>query len=205
VPETKIYSHVAFAVKASPEPLTTFAPPAIAFGPRHRAGFSTYPAKGLVEELSGMVNSRGAAPWASAEGANVLLVNGASDSGMTMETYLAQLFNRGAVLVNVFGWGLGTQDYVFRKAAENPTALAAYRKFLNGQALIEGPITPTIVDRIAEKITRIQSVLPGWVQRNGRHREVKQLTDELDAAMATGDPVKVEAAEDAILALAGGG
>jgi hypothetical protein len=37
---------------------------------------------------------------------------------MSMETYLARQFNHGAVLVNVFGWGIGEADNPFRIAAE---------------------------------------------------------------------------------------
>jgi len=201
VPDAKIYSHVAFAMKASTEPKKNFAPPLVAFGPHRRAGFSTYPSPGLFDELAATVQAHGGAPWASSEGANLVLAFGAMDSGMSMETYLARLFDRGAKLVTIFGWGLGDKDYVFRKAAENPTALEAYRKFLSGQALVEGPVSPTILDRLPQKIARVQSELPGWVQRNGGQAKVKQLTDVLTAAMETGDPVGVEAAADAILAL----
>ena len=204
VAENKIYSHVAFAMKASLEPKKNFAPPSVAFGLHRRAGFSTYPSPGLFDEIAATVQAHGGAPWASSEGANVLLVFGDMESGMSMETYLARLFNRGAKLVTIFGWGLGDKDYVFRKAAENPAALEAYRKFLRGQALVEGPVTPTIVDRVQQKIRRIQSELPGWVQRNGSQAKVKQLTDSLTAAMEIGDPVRVETAEDAILALIAG-
>lgn len=204
VPDARIYSHIAFAMRASTEPQKNFAPPSVAFGPRRRAGFSTYPSPGLFDELATTVQAHGGAPWASSEGANVVLAFGATDSGMTMETYLARLFNRGATLVTIFGWGLGDKDYVFRKAAENPAALEAYRKFVSGQALVEGPATPTIFERVPQKIARIQSELSGWVQRNGGHAKVKQLTDALTAAMETGDPVRVGAAADAILALIAG-
>jgi len=80
--------------------------------------------------------------------------------------------------------------YVFRKTAENPAAVAAYRKFLSGQILVKGPVTSTIVDRVQQKMARVQSELPGWVQRNGRHVTVKQLTDALTAVMETGNPVR---------------
>jgi hypothetical protein len=203
VPEAKIYSHVAFTLRDSHEPKANFAPPSVAFGAHRRAGFSTYPTLGLIGELSALVQEKGGAPWASSEGANLLLVGGAMDSGMNMETYLAQLFNHGAAVVNVFGWGLGDPDYPFRKAAERSEALAAYRKFLMGGELVEGPVAETILDRVRHKLAEIQSGLPPWVQRNGRQREVKPLTDALEAAMATGDPAKIEPAEDAVLKLMG--
>lgn len=205
VPENKIYSHVAFATKTSTEPRSNFAPPSVAFGPHRHAGFSTYPAPGIIEELGTTVRDHGGDPWASSEGANVLLAFGAMDSGMSMETYLARLFNRGAMLVNVFGWGLGDENYPFRKAAENQTAIEAYRKFLKGDALIEGPVAPTILDRLPKKIARIQAELPPWAKRHPeRIPEVKRLTDALEAAMATQNPLAVERAADAIVSLIDG-
>jgi hypothetical protein len=202
VPGDRIYSHIAFAMAASKEPRQNFAPPSVAFGAHRRPGFSTYPGPPrLYDELAEAIRANGGGPWASTEGANVLLVFGAMDSGMGMETYLAKLYDRGVALVTIFGWGLGDKDNVFRRAAENADALTAYRKFLNGQTLVEGPVTPTILDRVQQKMARVQSELPLWVQRYGRHVTVKQLTDALTTAMQTGDPVRVEAALDAILVL----
>ena len=57
-----------------------------------------------------------------------------------MEGYLGSLFNHGAVLVNVFGWGLGDESNPFRKIAEGSDALAAYRKFLDGEKLGEAQV-----------------------------------------------------------------
>ena len=59
--------------------------------------------------------------------------------GMSMEGYLGNLFNHGAVMVKIFGWGLGDKDYPFRRIAESPDALAAYRKFLSGGQPLKPP------------------------------------------------------------------
>jgi hypothetical protein len=48
--------------------------------------------------------------------------------------------NHGGVLVNVFSWGIGGEamrDNFFRRATENPEALAAYAKFLRHAPLVE--------------------------------------------------------------------
>ena len=48
----------------------------------------------------------------------------------TMETYLGRMFNHGAVMVNVFSWGIGGEamrNNFFRQATENPEALAPMR------------------------------------------------------------------------------
>jgi hypothetical protein len=134
VPQTRVYSHIAFTPRrhfderqAAPgtsyAQSVNFAPIETAFGPSRRGGFSTYPTPGLMEEIREAPPSRDGAPWASAEGANVnlasaVLSRGSQDSGMSMETYLARHFNHGAALVNIFGWGLGEADNPFRRAAE---------------------------------------------------------------------------------------
>lgn len=51
---------------------------------------------------------------------------------MNMETYLARMFNHGATLVNIFGWGIGDKDNPFRMATEGADSIAAYQKFLKG-------------------------------------------------------------------------
>jgi hypothetical protein len=47
-----------------------------------------------------------------------------------MEDYLARMFNHGATLTNVFGWGVGDSANLFCRAAESADSIAAYRKFL---------------------------------------------------------------------------
>ena len=57
-----------------------------------------------------------------------------------METYLGRMFNHGAVMVNIFSWGIGGEamrNNFFRRATENPEALAAYAKFLRRETLVE--------------------------------------------------------------------
>lgn len=212
VPPSRIYSHVAFMPRRQFDSSehengetyaarTNFSPPETAFGRERRAGFSTYPEAGIIEEIHDQVRRAGGAPWASAEGANVALGGDPSASGMATETYLARLFNRGAALVNIFGWGIGDADNGFRRAAESPDAIAAYRKFLRGEALIEGPITASILERLPVKIHRIHAELPQWVRAHNGQARAQPHVEALDAALAAQDWARAEAEADALLAL----
>ncbi len=214
VPQTRIYAHVAFTPRRYFEPrqggityaqFANFATVETAFGPWRRAGFSTYPTPGLMEEIREAAQAHGGAPWASAEGANVnlagaVLSRGEAGSGMSMETYLARHFNHGASLVNVFGWGLGEADNPFRCAAEQGEAIKAYRKFLRGDPLIEGP--PTILERLPAKMRRIQSEMPGWIAgRRERQARAQPHFDALTKALQANDLSRGEREADALLAL----
>jgi len=119
---------------------------------------------------------------------------------MDMEGYLGNLFNHGAVLVNVFGWGVGEVNNPFRTIAENATALAAYRKFLSGGTLSETPISvPSLPpEGLSDKIHRIQAELPGWIQKNGP-AEVRGPMKQLDEAIKEKRFDAAAALADAIL------
>lgn len=150
----RIYSHVAFLPRAKFEKFQSdgMVPPgiryedvldaqmstqrpSIAFGASRRAGFTTYPDRGVFEQIYDEVSQHNAQPWASTEGTNVLPGQSVNSSGIDMETYLARSFNHGAALVDVFGWGIGGPSAkttnLFRVATESDAALAAYRKFLD--------------------------------------------------------------------------
>lgn len=214
VPVERIYSHIAFAPReyfdpkqanATYEQAVNFATIDTAFGGSHRAGFSTYPTPGLLGEIYAAAHSRNNQPWASAEGANVNLTNavlsrGNAGSGMSTETYLARHFNHGAVIVNIFGWGLGDSTNPFRAAAERPEAIAAYAKFLAGATLNEGP--PTIFERLPEKMRRINLDVAAWIAgRMDRLALAQPHFDALTSALQGGDLVSAEREADALLAL----
>lgn len=145
IPREKIYSHTAFVsrdnfdrMRANRDPraldntysqINNFAPPSVSFGANYQPGFSTYPQPGLLDQISEELSQHDNPAWASSEGTAM--------GEVAMETYLAGLVNHGAVVVNVFAWGVG--PYVpqnpFRYATERPEAIAAYRKFLQGETL----------------------------------------------------------------------
>lgn len=190
-----VYSHVAFFseamfkknttstlhVKSSAPPrsyleATNFSPPSTAFCPDCIPGLSTYPQPGHLDAWKEELKKHKNPAWISAEG-------GAIDPGnlaqpYDMESYLAKLFNGGAVLVNIFGWGVGESGNPFRKAAEGEKALEAYRKFLSGAQLTVRKDPPTL----PEKIEAMHKLLPAWVAKHGP-ATVEPLTKELERAI----------------------
>ena len=151
----------------------------MAFGKHHRPGFSTYPQPGLFDEIYEELARHKQVGWASCEGTNLQLGSGPGQSGMTMETYLAKMFNHGATLVNIFSWGIGGEakkNMDFRVVTEGEEALRAYRKFLKGSPLIEAKTEAlTLLERLPPKIHQIQRELPAWIQRTGEMQKASAL------------------------------
>lgn len=165
VPRDKVYSHVAF----KPKSMSEMVPPDTAFADGVFPGFSTYPLPGHLEEIARELEKHGNPPWASCEGAAIdPATAGMGGPGVAMETYLGNLFNHGARLVNVFGWGVGGPDNAFRKVAESDESVEAYGKFLRGEKLKEAPyVVSTPATALADKVHRIQAALPGYVEKHG--------------------------------------
>ncbi|OGZ06557.1 MAG: hypothetical protein A3C93_06085 [Candidatus Lloydbacteria bacterium RIFCSPHIGHO2_02_FULL_54_17] len=153
VPKEKIYTHIAYIDEKSMPPLDVIAkgldisnptysalsrhsPFSAAFNDYSRPGFSTYPDKGIFDAIYRELANHPTIGWASSEGTNVIPGQSADSSGMSMETYLARMFNHGATLVNIFSWGMGgdalKSTNPFRIVTEGPEAIAAYQKFLSG-------------------------------------------------------------------------
>jgi hypothetical protein len=213
VAPTKIYAHTAFFPRLmfddqSEHPisytqLNHFAPPSVAFGRFRRPGFSTYPQPGLFAQIDSEVAQHHQQGWASSEGTNLQLGRGPGQSGMTMETYLASMFNHGATLVNIFSWGVGGEAHktmAFRVVTESEEALGAYRKFLRGERLVEG--TSTIYQQsLPAKIHRIQREIPAWVQKTGNQAVVEPLLQQLDSAIKAKDFTEADKIADTLLRL----
>jgi len=183
-----------------------FAPPSVAFGDNHRAGFSTYPQPGLFEEIYSELAKHQQVHWASSEGTNMQPESGPGQSGMNMETYLARMFNHGATVVNVFAWGLGgdaMKTMNFRLVTEGAEAIAAYRKFLSGTPLTEVMGDASIVqERLPKKIHKIQNELPTWVQKTGspeRAAEATALMKRLQHCIETSSFDEAEKTADEII------
>ncbi len=151
VPSGKIYSHITFTAqkqfdaargsdRRSYSRSVMYTPPAVAFGETHRPGFSTYPDADILGDIYTGLGAHGNPPWASAEGTNVDIQGPPRIPDEGMQDYLARMFNHGATMTNVFGWGIGDKQNVFRRATEGDEALAAYRKFLRGARLDETPL-----------------------------------------------------------------
>ncbi len=194
VPRGKVYSHIAFqsaAVYATAHRAESYreaiqwTPPETAFCDFCVPGLSTYPQPGHLQQWQEELTRHGDPAWASCEGTAIDPGEAGRTTGeAAMEGYLGNLFQHGAILVNVFGWGVGNSANAFRRAAESPNALAAYRKFLRGEKLDEAPLSvPQIPPAdLQEKIHKIQTALPGWINLHGATR-VKPLMEKLDAAL----------------------
>jgi hypothetical protein len=199
VPKGKAYSHIAFkstvaySISSRMDPavssvpylkLIHWTPSETAFCDLCVPGFSTYPQPGQLEQWREELQRHSDPAWASSEGTSLDPGEAGRSSGMDMERYLGNLFNHGAILVNVFGWGVGDSDNAFRKVAEGQSALAAYRKFLRGETLAEAPLPiPQIPPAdLPAKIHTIQSALPEWIEAHGAER-IKPLMENLAAAM----------------------
>jgi hypothetical protein len=207
----KIYSHTAVIPEQAYETMRAnmsegaeltysqvnqFAPPSVSFGEHYQPGFSTYPQPGLMEQLYAELEQHGSPRWASSEGANI---DPATLTSGSMETYLAWTFNHGAALVNIFGWGVGSETNPFRLAAEAPDALTAYRKFLSGDTLVEGEYG---FPDLPERIQRIQTELPAWMQAHpSRQPEMEALLHELDGYITENNYAEASRIADEILAL----
>jgi len=206
IPRTKIYCHVAsLGIEQAPPGQTLdeacgFAPISVAFDNRYRAGFSSYPDLTLIDRLEAALAKYGRVPWISAEGTNVM-PNGMPGAA-TMETYLGERFNHGAVAVNIFSWGMGGEaerNNMFRKVTENDEAIGAYRKFLCGQRLIEKKREGISPQQLQAKIHRIQTELPQWVQRTRRPDIAEGFMHRLDSAIKGGDFMGANSTADEIL------
>jgi hypothetical protein len=216
VPRGKVYSHIAFLSEtmykvarrvkapgmAAPYlQVIHFTPPATAFCDACVPGFSTYPQPGLLEQWRAELEKHGDPPWASCEGTAMDPAEAErTGKGMNMETYLGNLFNHGAVLVNVFGWAVGGPDNPFRKVAEGESALAAYKKFLRGEKLREAPIPIPVLPPVGleEKIHKVQAALPPWVEKHGP-AQVKDQVEKLDRALKEKRFDDASATADALL------
>ena len=210
VPRQRIFCHIAFTdqglrkadAKESYSVKVNFAPPEVAFSPAYRPGFSTYPEGATFKEIYGVLAKHDAPGWISAEGVNVSPTSMPGEP--TMETYLGRMFNHGAVMVNIFAFNLGgpaMRDNFFRKAAENPEALAAYAKFLRHATLVESAATGFSSQAFQEKMHRIQKELPGWVQKSGKQAQAMPLVQELQGFVKDRKWQEADKVADELLAL----
>jgi hypothetical protein len=154
----KLYPHV-----AAPAPVeTTSAPIWTAFNTYSRPGWSTYAIQVLGEGFKPIydeLEKHGSPAWAGVE-AN------AGMPGLSVvdwETYLAWHYNHGCVLVGVNMGATGT-DLPKRlwDSAFSGEAIAAYRKFLTGQPLVEKSVDHPQL-RIQAKMKRVRAGIERWL------------------------------------------
>ncbi len=107
-------------------------------------------------------------------------------------------------MVNVFSWGIGGEamrDNFFRRATENPEALAAYAKFLRHATLVETAPTGFSSEAFQDKMHRIQKELPGWVQKSGKQAQAMPLVQKLQAFIKDRKWQEADKVADELLAL----
>ena len=210
IPREKIFCHIAFTSQGLRAPdaqesfaeKVQFALPDVAFSSAYRPGFSTYPEGSTFKELYAVLAQHGSPGWISGEGTNVSPTSMPGEP--TMETYLGRMFNHGAVMVNIFSWGIGGEamrNNFFRQATENPEALAAYAKFLRHEPLIETAPTGFSATAFQDKMHRIQRELPAWVQQSGQQAQATRLTQKLTALMKDRKWQEADKVADELLSL----
>jgi hypothetical protein len=208
-PREKIFCHLALAqglrrdiAKESYAERVHFAPPEVAFSSAYRPGFSTYPGGGTFREIQAVLAAHGSPGWISAEGTNVSPANVPGES--TMETYLGRMFNHGGVMVNVFSWGIGGEamrNSFFRRATENPEALAAYAKFLRGEELVESAARGVSASGLQDKMRRIQAELPGWIHKSGQQAQAMRLVKQFQSLIKDRKWQEADKVADELLAM----
>lgn len=151
IPREKVYTHMGYRggpPTGTQNPLRTWyfdVPPESAFNPNAVPGFTMYDGDGATfAQLYGVLAAHPATAWGISEGGNVSLAH--PESGLqTMENYLAKAFNHGAGYVNIYGyWNKNIPNDPIYKAMSNTAAIAAYQKFLKGEAIFEAGVPGTI-------------------------------------------------------------
>jgi hypothetical protein len=202
IPRHLIYNHIAFTAQGLSGNKSDHPPGDTAFSDQYGPGFSTYPAPGALSEVLALLKQHRATRWASVEGTNV--VPNGMPGERTMETYLGRMFNNGAILVNIFSWGVGPPDSKrnpFRVPTEGPDAIAGYRLFLSGATLREEPSQPFSLSAFQQKLQEIQSRLPQWVQRTQRQHDAQTIMRRLEGHINSGDLASADQVADEALSL----
>jgi hypothetical protein len=171
IPKELLFTHVGIMPKREYEQMKAMMPPEqlrrmpestgqrafwVAFNPYSNPGFTGYADadQGRYEEIYQAVRQYGHGGWAMAEGTDIGERGGPLP--VTWEHYLAQSFNHGARLVNIFGAfqgggagggagaGMSGLPQPFQQVISSANrstggeeAIAAYRKFLQGARLAE--------------------------------------------------------------------
>jgi len=96
--------------------------------------------------------------------------------------------------------GEAMRNNFFRRATENPEAVAAYAKFLRHEALAE-TTTGFSAEVFQDKMHRIQRELSAWLQKSGQQRVATVLTQKLAALMKDRRFQEADNVADELLAL----
>jgi len=225
IPCSRIYTHVA---ASPPQDHTNDAPIGVAFNPYARPGWTTYPIGALksgFRPLYAELAKRGDPAWGGVE-ANDSLADPNAAARVGWEAYLAWHYNHGGKLVGI---NVGATDRSLMSnlsaSAFGDEAIAAYRKFLNGESLSEraakappasadtppaGP-SPQAADsrptdaahaRLVDTVQKIQRDAPAWLEAHpDRQSELGPLFAQLDRRLKANDTIEAQRTADTILRL----
>jgi hypothetical protein len=174
-----------------------------AFNKHSRPGWTTYPVEVLGKSFQPIydeLEKHGNPAWAGVE-ANA----GIPGSVVDWETYLAWHYNHGCVLVGV-NTGATGEDLPRRlwDSAFGKEAIAAYRKFLTGQPLVEKALSrdqPQV--RIQAKMKRVRAGIERWHASGKDPSAVGKLMDGAQPLANGGNLVELEKLVDKALEMLG--
>jgi hypothetical protein len=217
IPCSRVYTHV-----AAPQSQSGDAPIGIVFNPYARPGWTTYPIGTLADGFQPLYDAlakHGDPAWGGVEANAAFPKETATGARVGWEQYLAWHFNHGAKLVGV---NLGASEETLRshltKRAFGVEAIAAYKKFLNGEPLSEGAQTaapgasedmssdapPPPPPALVEKMQTIQRDAPAWLRAHPERRpQLGPLFQQLDSRLRANDTVQAQQIADAILHMIG--
>jgi hypothetical protein len=194
----KLYPHV--AAPATIE--MTNAPIWTAFNKYSHPGWTTYPVEVLGESFKPLyeLGKHSNPAWAGVE-ANA----GMPGTVVDWETYLAWHYNHGCVLVGVNMGATGEElPRRLRDSAFGKEAIAAYRKFLSGQPLVEKPLSmETSQLRIQTKMKRVRAGVERWLRSGKDPSAVAKLMEGAEPLAKSGKLDELEKLVDRALEMLG--
>jgi hypothetical protein len=140
ISKDKLYTHVAAGAEGAILQYTN-APLSIAFTDYSRPGWTTYASGPIAHNLDALYKllaEHGNPHWGAAETSPTSL-NGQS---LDPEMFLSWHFNYGATVMVMNTYDTTAGGQVIAKSIWAPASVAAYKKFLSGQALSEPAVTP---------------------------------------------------------------
>ena len=195
VPKENIYTHISGVAQWHNDSGSIWWE---AFNSYSRAGFSIYMNSSREFDSVWAQAKKQNAPWAEVEGTNTMITG--KPSPITWETYLGHIFNHGGVLANIFAGFLPQAADGYTTSTESVEAIAAYKKFLEGETLVEaGSIGG---ETTADKIQRAQREFQVWGPKHkSQVPEVEKLFDELTAEVQANDMTAAQKTVDKIFAI----
>ncbi len=202
IPCSRIYTHVA---ASPPQDAANNAPLGIVFNPYARPGWTTYPQGTLgngFQPLYDALAAHGNPAWGGVEANAASFGDPHARPALGWEEYLAWHYNHGAKLVGI---NTGASDpslmSYLGKGAFGEEGMAAYRKFLRGEPLIESRIphaSGMVPAGLQEKIHAVQAALPQWLGEHGS-AQVEGDANRLKQSMEEQRFDDANAAADALL------